>query len=154
MKTITSERTIVWLEKETQIYVHIYNWQSIFSHFTQRKITTGEFSYIMKSRINLIQHFLGCYRKIIELCLLGFKNLRRFPCFSKEYHKSLELSFCSSLQKFLEILGTVKPKLKIIRHKYFGIRELPLSVSIPRQLILERVQKRILQNLCIAKRFQ
>jgi len=105
----------------------------VFSpHFTQKKLTTGDFSYIMKSRTNLIHHFLGCSKKIIELCLHGSKNLRRFPCFSGESLESLELSFCSSLQKFPEILGTVKPELKIIMHKYFGNWELRSSVSIPR----------------------
>ncbi|WMV55683.1 hypothetical protein MTR67_049068 [Solanum verrucosum] len=74
-----------------------------------------------------VHHSLRYSRKLIELKLYGCESLVRFPYVNVESLESLELLHCSSLEKFPEILGIMKPELKIWM-SCSGIRELPLSI--------------------------
>ncbi|KAG5577658.1 hypothetical protein H5410_057792 [Solanum commersonii] len=74
-----------------------------------------------------VHHSLRYSRKLIELNLYGCESLVRFPYVNVESLESLELLLCSSLEKFPEILGMMKPELKIMM-SCSGIRELPLSI--------------------------
>lgn len=75
-----------------------------------------------------VHHSLGCSRKLIELDLNCCKSLKSFPCVNVESLESLYLYGCSSLEKFPEILGRLKPGLKI-KVARSGIRELPSSIQ-------------------------
>ncbi|XP_059309494.1 TMV resistance protein N-like [Lycium ferocissimum] len=69
---------------------------------------------------------LGYCGKLIGLDLGYCRSLKRFPCVNVESLEFLHLRDCSSLEKFPEIRGRMKPELKI-EMKDSGIRELPLS---------------------------
>ncbi|KAH0746592.1 hypothetical protein KY285_008249 [Solanum tuberosum] len=74
-----------------------------------------------------VHHSLRYSRKLIELHLYECESLLRFPYVNVESLESLKLLHCSSLEKFPEILGIMKPELKIMM-SCSGIRELPLSI--------------------------
>ncbi|XP_006351698.1 TMV resistance protein N-like [Solanum tuberosum] len=65
-------------------------------------------------------------KKLMKLNLPYYTKLERFPYDNVESLESLDLKFCSSLEKFPEILGIMKPELEI-NMSCSGIRELPLS---------------------------
>ncbi|KAF3626984.1 TMV resistance protein N [Capsicum annuum] len=67
--------------------------------------------------------------KLIELNLCSCERLKRSPSVKLESLEFLNVSDCSSLEKFPEILGRMKPELEI--HKtWLGIRELPSSIIL------------------------
>ncbi|KAH0745186.1 hypothetical protein KY285_006843 [Solanum tuberosum] len=66
------------------------------------------------------------YGELIELNLYNCGRLKRFPCVNVESLIYMDLEFCSSLEKFPKIFGTMKPELKI-KTGLSGIRELPSS---------------------------
>ncbi|KAM3200867.1 hypothetical protein P3L10_033230 [Capsicum annuum] len=70
---------------------------------------------------------LGYCKKLIQLNLYGCRNLERFPCVNAESLEYLDLERCFRLEKFPEILGRMKPKLKI-KMRDSWIRELSLSI--------------------------
>uniref|UniRef100_M1CYX9 Bacterial spot disease resistance protein 4 n=1 Tax=Solanum tuberosum TaxID=4113 RepID=M1CYX9_SOLTU len=63
--------------------------------------------------------------KLIQLHLHRCISLMRFPCVNVE---SLDLQYCSSLEKFPEIVGRMKPELDI-HMGYSGIIELPSFIK-------------------------
>ncbi|XP_059307274.1 TMV resistance protein N-like isoform X2 [Lycium ferocissimum] len=69
---------------------------------------------------------LGYCGKLIRLHLGYCTSLKRFPCVNVESLEYLDLFGCSSLEKFPEIRGRMKPELKI-EMEDSGIRELPSS---------------------------
>ncbi|XP_060184679.1 TMV resistance protein N-like [Lycium barbarum] len=69
---------------------------------------------------------LGYCGKLIQCNLSGCLWLKRFPCVNVESLEFLGLQGCSSLEKFPEIRGRMKPELKITRNNS-GIREIPSS---------------------------
>ncbi|KAL3323469.1 hypothetical protein AABB24_037890 [Solanum stoloniferum] len=73
-----------------------------------------------------VHHSLEYCKKLIQLNLYHCKSLERFPYVNVESLESLDLDVCYSLEKFPEILGIIKPELKITMSRT-GIRELPLS---------------------------
>ncbi|KAH0714081.1 hypothetical protein KY284_006986 [Solanum tuberosum] len=73
-----------------------------------------------------VHHSLEYSRELIELNLYNCGRLKRFPCVNVESLIYMDLEFCSSLEKFPKIFGTMKPELKI-KTGLSGIRELPSS---------------------------
>ncbi|XP_049385208.1 TMV resistance protein N-like [Solanum stenotomum] len=80
------------------------------------------------SNLEEIHHSLGCSRKLNLLYLCSCTLLKRFPCVSGESLEYLYLHSCYNLETFPEILGRMKPELKI-KMKRSGIRELPSSIQ-------------------------
>ncbi|KAK4716610.1 hypothetical protein R3W88_014948 [Solanum pinnatisectum] len=80
------------------------------------------------SNLEEVHHSLGCCRKLIMLDLRDCKILKRFPYVNVESLGSLNLRFCYSLEKFPEILGTMKSELEI-KVERSGIRELRSSIQ-------------------------
>ncbi|KAG5574262.1 hypothetical protein H5410_054396 [Solanum commersonii] len=60
-----------------------------------------------------VHRSLECCRKLIALNLQRCRLLNKFPCVNVESLGSLILLHCSSLEKFPEILGRMKPELEI-----------------------------------------
>ncbi|KAH0745177.1 hypothetical protein KY285_006834 [Solanum tuberosum] len=81
-----------------------------------------------------VHHSLGYSRELIELNLYNCGRLKRFPCVNVESLDYMDLEFCSSLEKFPIIFGTMKPELKI-KTGLSGIKELPSSVTYQTHII-------------------
>ncbi|KAH0745210.1 hypothetical protein KY285_006867 [Solanum tuberosum] len=73
-----------------------------------------------------VHYSLGYSNELIELNLYNCGRLKRFPCVNVESLIYMDLEFCTSLEKFPKIFGTMKPELKI-KTGLSGIRELPSS---------------------------
>ncbi|KAK4736724.1 hypothetical protein R3W88_000421 [Solanum pinnatisectum] len=80
------------------------------------------------SNLEEVHHSLGCSRKLNLLYLCFCTLLKRFPCVSGESLEYLYLHDCYSLETFPEILGGMKPELKI-KMERSGIREIPSSIQ-------------------------
>ncbi|KAH0747256.1 hypothetical protein KY285_008913 [Solanum tuberosum] len=81
-----------------------------------------------------VHHSLGYSRELIELNLYNCGRLKRFPCVNVESLDYMDLEFCSSLEKFPIIFGTMKQELKI-KTGLSGIKELPSSVTYQTHII-------------------
>ncbi|XP_060186663.1 TMV resistance protein N-like [Lycium barbarum] len=80
------------------------------------------------SNLEEVHHSLGYCGKLSVLNLWHCKSLKRFPCVNVESLEYLDLRGCSSLEKFPEILGRMKPELKI-KMRNSGIRVLASSIQ-------------------------
>ncbi|XP_059307760.1 TMV resistance protein N-like [Lycium ferocissimum] len=80
------------------------------------------------SNLEEVHHSLGYCGKLSVLNLWHCKSLKRFPCVNVESLEYLDIRGCSSLEKFPEILGRMKPELKI-KMRNSGIRVLASSIQ-------------------------
>ncbi|KAG5574247.1 hypothetical protein H5410_054381 [Solanum commersonii] len=74
-----------------------------------------------------VHRSLECCRKLIALNLQRCRLLNKFPCVNVESLGSLILLHCSSLEKFPEILGRMKPELEI-KMSWSGLRKIPSAI--------------------------
>ncbi|KAG5575618.1 hypothetical protein H5410_055752 [Solanum commersonii] len=98
------------------------------------------------SNLEEVHRSLGCSRKLIWLKLYNCECLKRFPCVNVESLRSLDLRYCSSLEKFPGILGRMKPELEI-KMRRSGVREIPSSFIQQHACRLTELDLSFMKNL-------
>nr|XP_009761325.1 PREDICTED: TMV resistance protein N-like [Nicotiana sylvestris] len=97
------------------------------------------------SNLEEVHYSLGCCSKLIRFDLSWCESLKRFPCVNVESLEYLGLRGCSSLEKFPEIHGRMKPGIQIDM-QLSGLRELPSSV-FQYQTHITELDLRYMENL-------
>ncbi|XP_049344728.1 TMV resistance protein N-like [Solanum verrucosum] len=98
------------------------------------------------SNLEEVHRSLGCSRKLIWLKLYNCECLKRFPCVNVESLRSLDLRYCSNLEKFPGILGRMKPELEI-KMRRSGVREIPSSFIQQHACRLTELDLSFMKNL-------
>ncbi|KAK4708170.1 hypothetical protein R3W88_029095 [Solanum pinnatisectum] len=122
-------------------------------YYTKRLIRTPEFTGMQNleyldlqgcTSLEEVHPSLGCCRKLVQLNLRDCGHLKRFPCVNVESIECLQPDGCYSLEKFPEILGTMKLELDIkmsspiiqqqVRRTELDLGGMRKLLSIPRSI--------------------
>ncbi|KAG5598745.1 hypothetical protein H5410_030115 [Solanum commersonii] len=114
-------RRLVHLNLRWNSLHHLWNETKVM--FYLRYLGDAKFGAFESTSLEEVHHSLEYCRKLIQFNLNECISLKRFRYVNEELLESVNLNHCSSLEKFPEFLGRMKPELEITL-SFSGIRNL------------------------------